>query len=329
MKPVAHPISEPGRAGDAFDNARRRVNASASSPWSREVEERQERPAPRFSSFSTEEEPRGKRFSFKSVALIIVLISFALFGYSWYRGKSTASVAPDQGQAPAGVAQQQPEAQAANNAAPVAAAAPTNTDQTNNSEAQPASPEQAANAEEKAAAVPAKTSSQTIAADTTTDVGLPPAPLVVKGGGRQPSNRTSREEEIAPPSLGAITHTAKPNVAGVVSAAPVEVPKLAAPAVPAAPKRIRVSQGVTQGLLIHQVRPQYPAMARETRVEGDVLLEAVIGKDGTVSDLQVISGPSLLIPPALRAVRQWRYKPYLLNGEPVEVETQIKLQFRL
>jgi protein TonB len=150
-------------------------------------------------------------------------------------------------------------------------------------------------------------------------------------GGRHPSSVASQKEEaqIAPPSLAAVAHGAKPSVAGVVSTAAVEVPKLAAPAVPAAPKRIRVSQGVTQGLLVHQVKPQYPAMARETRVQGDVLLEAVIGKDGTVSGLQVISGPSLLIPPALRAVRQWRYKPYLLNGDPVEVETQIKLQFRL
>jgi protein TonB len=112
---------------------------------------------------------------------------------------------------------------------------------------------------------------------------------------------------------------------GLVSTAPVAVPKLAA----APPQRIRVSQGVTQGLLVRQVKPQYPSMARETRVEGDVVLEAVIGKDGTVRDLKAISGPAMLVGSAIRAVRQWRYKPYLLNGQPVEVETQIKLQFRL
>lgn len=325
MKPGVPQVSDAGRANDVFDNVRRRTNAAATPAWSSEVEERQERPAPRFSSFSAEEEPRGKRFSFKSVAVILVLISLALFGYSWYRGKSAASVAPDQGQAPAAVAQQQPGAQSAN-AAP--APAPINSDQTNSSDVQTGAAEQPANADRRTAAVPATKSGETIATDTTTDVGLPPAPLVVKGG-RQPSSGKSRAEEaqIAPPSLGAVTHAAK-LAPGVVSTAPVEVPKLAA-AAPAPPKRIRVSQGVTQGLLVHQVKPQYPAMARETRVEGDVLLEAVIGKDGTVSDLQVISGPSLLIPPAMRAVRQWRYKPYLLNGEPVEVETQIKLQFRL
>jgi protein TonB len=113
----------------------------------------------------------------------------------------------------------------------------------------------------------------------------------------------------------------------VVSSAKVDVPKLAA--APPPPQRIQVSQGVTQGLLVRQVKPQYPPMARETRVEGDVVLSAVIDKNGVVSDVRAISGPALLIPPALQAVRQWRYKPYLLNGQPVEVETQIKVQFRL
>ena len=328
MKPAARPLSEGAGAKDPFEEARGRMNAAAPA-WSPGVEERLEAPAPSFSSFGSEEEPR-RGFSFKSVVIVLVLISLALFGYSWYRGKSRASVASDQGQAPAAVPQQQAQAQF-DNAAPVTPLAAANSGQSDSAESQPAA--KAANAEEKAVPVPAKKSSEIIAPDTTNEVGLPPAPLVVKGG-QHSANVKSREEEaqIAPPSLAAVTHAAKPSVSGVVSTAPVEVPKLAAPevpAAPAAPKRIRVSQGVTQGMLVHQVKPQYPAMARETRVQGDVLLEAVIGKDGAVSDLQVISGPSLLIPSALRAVRQWRYKPYLLNGEPVEVETQIKLQFRL
>jgi protein TonB len=130
---------------------------------------------------------------------------------------------------------------------------------------------------------------------------------------------------MKPPTLDAVANAGKPELGGVMSPAPVDVPKLAA----AVPQRIKVSQGVTQGLLVRQVKPQYPAMARETRVEGDVVLAAVIGKDGTVSDLKVVSGPAILVSSAMQAVRQWRYKPYLLNGQPVEVETQIKLQFRL
>ena len=328
MKPASRPLSETVDTKNPFEEARGRMTAAAP-VWSPGVEERQEAPAPRFSTFSTDEAPR-KRFSFKSLAVAMVLISFALFGYSWYRGKHAASVPEDQAQAPAAVAQQQAQPQTVNSAAAAPTPAVASSDQGNGSDAQPPAVEQPARADRNAPAASPQNSSETIAPDTTTDVGLPPAPLVVKGG-RHASTMAPKQEEaqIAPPSLAAVAHTGKPSVAGVVSTAPVEVPKLAAPAAPTVPKRIRVSQGVTQGMLVHQVKPQYPAMARETRVQGDVLLEAVIGKDGSVRDLQVISGPPLLIPPAIRAVRQWRYKPYLLNNEPVEVETQIKLQFRL
>ncbi|HEY1732595.1 MAG TPA: energy transducer TonB [Terriglobales bacterium] len=94
-------------------------------------------------------------------------------------------------------------------------------------------------------------------------------------------------------------------------------------------QKIRVSSGVAEGMLIQQVKPQYPAAARLARVEGKVVLQAVIGKDGTIQNLHVMSGHPLLTPAAIEAVRQWRYKPYYLNAEPVEVETQIVLNFLL
>jgi protein TonB len=147
---------------------------------------------------------------------------------------------------------------------------------------------------------------------------------MVVSGGKLHSSSPAKEEAPVAPSLSAVASSGKPDLGGVASSAAAPLPKLVV-----TPERIRVSQGVTQGLLVHQVSPQYPAMARETRVEGDVLLEALIGKDGTVRDLKAVSGPPLLIQAAISAVRQWRYKPYLLNGQPVEVETQIKLQFRL
>jgi protein TonB len=95
------------------------------------------------------------------------------------------------------------------------------------------------------------------------------------------------------------------------------------------PKRIRVSQGVTRGLLIHRVRPVYPAIARQARVQGTVLLQAIIAKDGSIQNLQAVSGHPMLVPAAIAAVREWRYKPYLLNGQPVEVETQVSVIFTL
>lgn len=94
-------------------------------------------------------------------------------------------------------------------------------------------------------------------------------------------------------------------------------------------QKLRVSSGVAAGMLIHQVRPQYPAAAKLARVEGSVVLQAVIGKDGSIQNLRVISGHPLLTAAALEAVEQWRYKPYYLNGETLEVETQIVVNFVL
>jgi len=94
-------------------------------------------------------------------------------------------------------------------------------------------------------------------------------------------------------------------------------------------KRVRVSQGVTQGLMIQRVEPQYPKLALLARVSGIVLVNAVIGKDGVVKELQAVSGHPMLIPAALEAVKHWRYRPYLLNGEPVEVETHVTVTFSL
>lgn len=107
---------------------------------------------------------------------------------------------------------------------------------------------------------------------------------------------------------------------------PPEIPKLYKPSTPTL---IRVSQGVTEGLLIHKVQPVYPVLAREARIQGTVVLTALIAKDGTIQNLRVISGKPMLAPAAIDAVKQWRYKPYLLNGTPVEIETTVTVNFNL
>ena len=112
-------------------------------------------------------------------------------------------------------------------------------------------------------------------------------------------------------------------IGGIISSTPVAVPKVATP------QRVRVSQGVSQGLLVHQVKPTYPALARQARIQGQVVLQALIAKDGTIQNLHMVSGHPMLAPAAIEAVKQWRYKPYFLNGEPVEVETQITVNFTL
>lgn len=103
------------------------------------------------------------------------------------------------------------------------------------------------------------------------------------------------------------------------------VPKLQ----PVLPQRIRISQGVTKGLLIHKVEPPYPVLAKSARIQGEVVLKAIIDKEGNIQDLRLVSGHPMLVPAAIDAVRQWHYRPYLLDGQPVEVETTVTVNFEL
>ena len=97
----------------------------------------------------------------------------------------------------------------------------------------------------------------------------------------------------------------------------------------APPKKVNISAGVELGLLVQKITPTYPPIAKAARVQGTVVLQATISKQGTIEDLKVVSGPAMLQQAALDAVRQWRYKPYLLNNEPVEVETSVQVIFTL
>jgi len=112
-------------------------------------------------------------------------------------------------------------------------------------------------------------------------------------------------------------------IGGIISSTPVAVPKVATP------QRVRVSAGVTSGLLVRKVNPNYPPLARQARIQGTVVLHAVISKDGTIENLTLVSGHPMLAPSAIEAVKQWKYKPYLLNGEPVEVDTEVQVNFTL
>ena len=127
----------------------------------------------------------------------------------------------------------------------------------------------------------------------------------------------ARDVPVPEPKLGNNLPAAGPKVA---SAVPLAEPK-------AADQQIRVSSGVAEGLLVHQVTPVYPPMAWQLRIQGTVVLAAVIAKDGTVKSLRVVSGHPMLTQAAMEAVRQWRYKPYRLDGEPVEANTQIHVNF--
>ena len=156
---------------------------------------------------------------------------------------------------------------------------------------------------------------------------------IVRGQLRLPSripNSVRMIEEVAAPTtaVGVTDGAADGQRHGVLysllnSPAAVVVPKLSNP------KRIVVSRGVIQGMLIHKVQPVYPSLARQARIEGSVTLQAGIGQDGSIQNLRLISGHPMLSPAAMDAVKQWKYKPYILNGEAVDVETTITVNFTL
>jgi len=141
-----------------------------------------------------------------------------------------------------------------------------------------------------------------------------------------------KEDEAPPPVMAGVVGGVPGGVPGgsmggvlgsVMSSIPTAVPKVAVP------QRVRVSQGVTAGLVIRKIQPTYPPLARQARIQGSVVLQAEISKDGTIENLRLISGHPMLAPAAIEAVKQWKYKPYFLNGEPVPVETQITVNFSL
>ena len=92
---------------------------------------------------------------------------------------------------------------------------------------------------------------------------------------------------------------------------------------------LTVSQGVSQGLLLKKAQPAYPASAMRMHVEGAVQLMATVAKNGDVSAVKILSGDASLAHAAADAVKRWKYKPYLLNGEPVEIQTQVTVNFKL
>jgi len=182
---------------------------------------------------------------------------------------------------------------------------------------------------------------------TVTDDSVPPPS---KNAQRAPASENIQVDDLSPEPK--ITVTAKPQPLVVKNGSKIVVTPKAVPAPPAlsvasspapsdalanvvnssAPlptlKVLRVSQGVSQGLLVKKVPPIYPRAALQMRKQGAVELMASVSKDGNISAIQVLSGDPLLAKAASDAVKQWKYRPYLLNGEPVEIETQITVNFK-
>jgi protein TonB len=152
-----------------------------------------------------------------------------------------------------------------------------------------------------------------------------PLPLVVKRDAQRQttSSTTSQSAEPAPPpsTLGVSGNSDTGELANL-SNAPVGVPK-------PSPQVLKISQGVSEGLVLKKLAPKYPAQAIQLRIQGAVQMQATISKEGNITNLKVLTGDSLLSRAAQDAVKQWKYKPYYLNGEPVEIQTLITVNFKL
>jgi protein TonB len=160
---------------------------------------------------------------------------------------------------------------------------------------------------------------------------------ITNGQLRAPSRIPDRiqmiREDETPPDMGGGVPGGVPGgipggqaggvIGGIIAQTHIDVPKIAVPV------RARVSTGVMTGLRIRYIDPKYPPLAKAARIQGQVVLQAQISKDGTIENLQLISGHPMLAPSAIDAVKQWRYKPYLLNGEPVAVDTTVIVNFNL
>jgi periplasmic protein TonB len=146
------------------------------------------------------------------------------------------------------------------------------------------------------------------------------------------------EDELPPPTpatgvVGGISGGfGGGTIGGILGAVPVAAPpppEIKAAPKPVVPQRIPVGGNVQQAKLINQPKPAYPPLARQARIQGTVRFTAIIGVDGKIQNLTLVSGHPLLVPAAQAAVKQWVYQPTLLNGEPVEVVTQIDVNFTL
>jgi protein TonB len=146
-------------------------------------------------------------------------------------------------------------------------------------------------------------------------------PLLVKSNSAGTKTQAQSQDSAPPLPIPAVASANDSALSGLMSSASSN---------PAQPSlaTARVSQGVSQGLLIKRVQPKYPPTALATHAQGAVQIEATINKEGNVTNLKVLSGDPVLAHAALEAVRQWRYKPYYLDGEPVEIETQITVKFK-
>jgi periplasmic protein TonB len=155
-----------------------------------------------------------------------------------------------------------------------------------------------------------ESSPDTIRVDTQTPKPAAPKPAAVEA-----------VEPTAPDAVSADSKSNDQAISGLMSM-PSGAPQ-------PGPQTLKVSQGVSQGLLVKKVPPAYPPQAMQAHIQGSVQLLATISKDGNITNVKTLSGESVLARAAIEAVKQWKYKPYYLDSQPVEIQTQITVNFKL
>ncbi|MBZ5666558.1 MAG: TonB family protein [Acidobacteriia bacterium] len=277
--------------------------------------------APSFAALGDEdsEGSAGRKKILIAAVAILALAALGYFGYEKF-GKSNATTAP----VPPPVTTPQNSGEPAPTLAPMSAPleVPAKSTLDRASAASPASGAKTTGAAalDKPSAIAANPPVIRIGTNPEAETKQSSAtPIVVKSGtGR--AKTQAQAEESAPALPGTVVSANDNKLSGLISAAPnLPKPTLAT---------LRISQGVSQGLVIKRVQPKYPQAALAVHAQGAVQIEATITKEGIVTNLKVLSGDPVLARAALEAVRQWRYKPYYLDGDPVEIQTQITINFK-
>ena len=288
-------------------------------------------PVPTFSTLdSRSREGGGAKGIFKTI------LAFGLLGVAFYLGwqklpgllqnhhltwlhRTSQQPAPQKIETPAA----QPTAAALTTAVPATAPAASDTTTPPAPSTTSAAEQIAATAAGAATTGPAagnvEVQEMPIARDAKITVTPKPQALVVKNDDSRPLGRQI-SAPVAPSLSVANTGASSPIADLVTSNAPLPKP---------VPGTIRISQGVSQGLLMKKISPVYPPMAIQFRKEGTVEMLATIDIEGSISNVKVLSGDPMLARAAVDAVKQWEYRPYLLNGQPLAVETQISISFKM
>jgi protein TonB len=272
----------------------------------------QHTPAPSFGVQEKAPSGGGMKWVLGAVVLIVVAAAGYFGGAKFHKNaESPVSTAPAE-TAPAQTVQATPSS-----ATPAPAPAPPAATPTASQPKPSAVQNNDAAPESDDSEAPARKSSSPTKASAAPEKPVHEA-LVIKNS---PKTAVAEAAPQAIPAIGMAPVANDKALAGIIGAAPSgRAPVL---------HTMKISQGVSQGLVVKKVAPEYPAQARQLRIEGAVQLEMTVNKDGSVTAVKVLGGHPMLARAAVDAVKQWKYRPYLLNGQPVEIETQITVNFKL